>query len=75
MAHVTLWDIFKDVPEDKLVGHFRTYLEGNEEAKLLDDKSDTELADLLHTASTGTEDDFVVTKVFDYALKFLRNDG
>lgn len=75
MAHVDLWDIFKDVPQEKLVGHFRRYMEDHEEKALLDGKSEDELGELLVTASTGTEDDYVVTKVFDYALKFLRKDG
>lgn len=75
MAHVNLWDIFKDVPQDKLVKHFRTYMDGHAEESLLDGKSEDELADLLVTASTGAEDDFAVTKIFDYALKFLRKDG
>ncbi|WP_394280973.1 hypothetical protein [Corynebacterium sp.] len=75
MAHVDLWDIFKDVPEEKLVGHFKTYLEDSEEKNLIEGKSTEELRELLITASTGAEDDFCVTKIFDYALKFLRHDG
>lgn len=75
MAHVDLWDVFKDVPEEKLVGHLRRYLAGHEDEHLLDGKSTEELAELLVTASTGAEDDYCVTKVFDYALKFLRHDG
>lgn len=75
MAHVDLWDIFKDVPEDKLVGHFKRYLDGHDDEKLIEGKSQEELGELLVTASTGAEDDFAVTKVFDYALKFLRHGG
>ena len=75
MAHVDLWDIFKDVPQEKLVGHFQKYMADHEEKALLEGKSQEELAELLVTASTGAEDDFAVTKIFDYALKFLRKDG
>ena len=75
MAHVDLWDIVKDVPDAKLAGHFRRYLEGKPDAALVEDKSDAEVADLLRTASTGAQDDFVITKVFDYAMTFVRNDG
>ncbi|WIM67297.1 hypothetical protein QP027_09315 [Corynebacterium breve] len=75
MAHVDLWDIFKDVPQEKLVGHFKTYMADQPDNNLIENKSTEELAELLVTASTGAEDDFCVTKVFDYAMKFIRHDG
>ena len=53
---------------------FHRYLENNPEAGLLAGKSTEELAELLVTASTGAEDDFAITKIFDYALKFLRKE-
>ena len=52
MAHVDTWDIFKDIPEQALAGHFRRYLENNPERTLIEGKTDAELADLLVTAST-----------------------
>lgn len=74
MAHVDMWDVFREVPAEKLAGLFHRYLENNPEAELVEGKSTEELAELLVMASTGAEDDFVVTKIFDYALKFLRKE-
>ncbi|WP_018296688.1 hypothetical protein [Corynebacterium lubricantis] len=75
MAHVDMWDIFKDVPDAALAKHFRNYLGEGENASLIADQSDAEIAELLRTASTGAEDDFAVTKIFDYALKFVHHNG
>ncbi|GAB3589865.1 hypothetical protein CFAEC_09630 [Corynebacterium faecale] len=72
MAHIDMWDIFRDVPQEALAGHFRRYLENHPEQELLGGKSDSELAELLVVASTGAADDRAVTQIFDYAMKFLR---
>ncbi|NMB22810.1 MAG: hypothetical protein GX983_05550 [Corynebacterium sp.] len=74
MAHVDTWDIFKDVPQEALAGHFRRYLENNPERTLIEGKSDAELADLLVTASTKADDDYAITRIFDYAMKFIRHE-
>lgn len=73
MAHIDTWDIFRDVPQEALAGHFRRYLEDNTERSLIGNKSDAELAALLVTASTKAEDDKAITKIFDYAMKFIRH--
>lgn len=74
MTHIDMWDIFRDVPPTALAGHFRSYLADHEDRHLIEGRGDEELAELLVTASTGAEDDKAVTKIFDYALKFLRNE-
>lgn len=74
MAHVDTWDIFKDVPQEVLAGHFRRYLENKPERTLIEGKSNAELADLLVTASTKADDDYAITRIFDYAMKFIRHE-
>ena len=74
MAHVDTWDIFRDVPHQALAGHSRRYLEDNPERTLIEGKTDAELADLLVTASTKADDDFAITRIFDYAMKFIRHE-
>lgn len=74
MAHIDMWDIFNDLPREALAGHFRRYLENNPERTLIEGKSDGELAELLVIASTKAEDDKTITKIFDYAMKFVRHE-